>query len=285
MSSAPRVLSILWLGASFIALQSCDGKRVRLGDATAGSGGMAGISSGGAGLVLSGGAGGTAGRGDGGSDRGGGASVAGSGTAGGAVGAAGAPESCERGLVNADEVVWIGDTWITIPGDQYTIVQDHAILTDALEEGEEYVILARGFQTMADIAEQYRTRQAGSTKVKVLVMDGGTFETIQGNASAASVASATDAFEQLLDDVAVDGTVEHVIYFLLPEVPGITGVKELRPGFLDACKASTVPCHFINLEDLWTRDEYSDGIQASALGATVIADAIWQVMGEHCIAQ
>jgi hypothetical protein len=49
-----------------------------------------------------------------------------------------------------------------------------------------------------------------------------------------------------------------------------------------------VPCYFIDLQVLWVgHPEYTapDGIQASDAGARAIADAIWDVMVEHCIAQ
>jgi hypothetical protein len=272
MSLAPRAASIVCLAAAFIALPGCDGKRIRLGDATPGSGGSAGLSSGSAGL--GGGAGASGG-------------IAGSAALGGIGGAAGAGEPCETGLVAAGEVAWIGDTWITIPGTQHTLVRDYARASGAIGPDDDYVILGAGFQSMADIAVQYRTQQAGPTKLKVLVMDGGTWDTIQGNGSQASAESAAATFADFLDEVAGDGTVEHVIYFLMPELESIPGVEALRPLVRDACTGSAVPCYFIDLQPLWTRPGYTDasGIQASATGAAVIADAVWQVMQDNCIAQ
>jgi hypothetical protein len=50
-----------------------------------------------------------------------------------------------------------------------------------------------------------------------------------------------------------------------------------------------VPCHFLDLEPLWTNHpEYTDStnnIQASEAGAIVIADQIWKLMQDNCIAQ
>jgi hypothetical protein len=98
-----------------------------------------------------------------------------------------------------------------------------------------------------------------------------------------------DAFEQFLGEVARDGTVENIIYFLVPELPTIAGVAALRPGLLQACEASLVPCHFLDLQPLWKgHSEYmapENGIQASEAGARVIADSIWAIMKDHCIAQ
>ena len=52
--------------------------------------------------------------------------------------------------------------------------------------------------------------------------------------------------------------------------------------------ASTVPCHFIDLQPLWSgHPEYTDGsgILPTDAGAGVLADAIWSVMQQDCIAQ
>ena len=101
---------------------------------------------------------------------------------------------------------------------------------------------------MAAIANQYAAREAGATKVKVVIMDGGTWDTIQGGA-ANDVATTFTAF---LAKVAADGTVQHIVYFLPPEIPSIPGVAALRPLLMQACAASTVPCHFLDLQTLWS---------------------------------
>ncbi|MBN1605738.1 MAG: hypothetical protein JW940_03855 [Polyangiaceae bacterium] len=152
--------------------------------------------------------------------------------------------------------------------------------------------LAGPYLYMADVAELYDTREAGETQVKVVLMDGGTWDTIRGNGSDASVNGAANAFEQFLSKVASDGTVEHIVYFLVPELPLIPGVAALRPRVRQACEQSVVPCHFLDLQPLWADPdpddaEYTDssGIQASAEGARVIADEIWRIMQTYCIAQ
>jgi hypothetical protein len=50
----------------------------------------------------------------------------------------------------------------------------------------------------------------------------------------------------------------------------------------------TVPCYFIDLQPLWEgHPEYTaaDTINPSAEGAEVIAQSIWNVMQQNCIAQ
>src|SRR6187401_2449417 len=75
-------------------------------------------------------------------------------------------DGCVRGQVNADEVLWIGDSWILFPGSQRTRVTELARRTGALPPAEDYVNGAVAASFMADIENQYATREAGATKVK-----------------------------------------------------------------------------------------------------------------------
>jgi hypothetical protein len=188
-------------------------------------------------------------------------------------------EPCLHGQIN---------TWVTIPGTQHTRVRDLARAAGAIGPTDDYTIAGAPFATMAAIATQYDTQEASRTKVKVLIMDGGTFDTIQSGGSGASAADVATRFQQFLTKVAIDGTVEHIVYYLCPEVPDILGVAALRPLLLQACNDSSVPCHFLDLQRWWAgHPEYTDssGIQASVAGAAVIADQIWQTMQQNCIAQ
>jgi hypothetical protein len=192
--------------------------------------------------------------------------------------------------VAANEVLWIGDSWVLVTGTQHTRVRDLARASNAIGPSDDYVIGAAPAATMAAIANQYSTQEAGPIKVKVVIMDGGTWDTLVGNGSDASVSGAASAFEQFLAQVASDGTVQHVVYFLTPELPGIPGVAALRPLVQQACTESTVRCHFIDLTPIWSgHSDYTvttAGIPVpSEAGSEVIADAIWAVMQQHCIAQ
>jgi hypothetical protein len=238
-----------WLGLTWLALQSCGAERIRLGD----------------GPLVDAGAWQADGEASGGADEGG---------------------DCSPKPVLASEVLWIGDTWILIPGLQHTRVHDLA----RLGPNEDYVIMAAPAVDMAHVAQQYRTRESGPTKVKVVLMDGGTWDTIAAQAKGDPIGPAIDTaisnFQGFLSEVARDGTVEHIVYFLMPELPGIPGVAMMRPRLQQACAGSTVPCHFLDLQPLWLgHPEYSDGIQSSEAGARVIADAIWKIMQNNCIAQ
>jgi hypothetical protein len=244
-----------WLGLTWLALQSCSGKFIRLGDgppveAAAGQG-------------ASGTGAGTGGSGD-----------------------------CSPEPVLAGEVLWMGDTWVLIPGLQHTRVRDLARAAGALGPNEDYVNVGAPSVDMAAVAQQYRTRESGPTKVKVVIMDGGTWDTIaaqtKGDPIAPAIDNAVSNFQRFLAEVANDGTVEHIIYFLVPELPGVPGVAMMRPRLQQVCADSTVPCHFLDLQPLWLgHPEYTspDGFQSSEPGARVIADSIWAIMQDKCVAQ
>src|SRR5688572_6435493 len=104
-------LRLMTLAIALVVSSSCGGERLRLGDGAEPSdpttlGGTSGHSGAGEG---GGGSGGTTEATGGSPDPvGGSAGEAGSSGDGGGA--------CERGRVSAAEVLWIGDTWITIPG-------------------------------------------------------------------------------------------------------------------------------------------------------------------------
>jgi len=198
--------------------------------------------------------------------------------------------ACPHAQVSANEVLFIGDSWVLVTGSQHTRVRDLARDAGAIGPNDDYVIGAAPATTMATIANQYATQEAGATKVKVVIMDGGTWDTLLANGSDASVSAVDATFKQLLAQVAADGTVQHIIYFLTAEMPGIPGVAALRPLLQQDCAASAVPCHFIDTTTVWSgHPEYTmndTGVPVPTdAGSLAIADAIWAVMQQSCIAQ
>jgi hypothetical protein len=201
--------------------------------------------------------------------------------------------ACPTGLVSANEVVWIGDSYVQSPGTQVTTVEGLARATGAIGPNDSYVDLSVPGAVMSAIAGQYSAQEAGPIKIKVLIMDGGGFDLYLGNGSAATVTSVVSAFTQLLANVANDGTVQHVIYFLVPDasVPGVAALRagvDGGPGIQQACAQSTVPCYFLDLQTIWAQHpEYtaSNGVLASDAGGVAIGDAIWSIMQKNCIAQ
>jgi hypothetical protein len=196
--------------------------------------------------------------------------------------------TCAHAQTSAAAVVWLGDSWILVPGNQVTGVLDLARASQAIGRNDAYTNDAAPAATMAAIVSQYTTQQASGTPAQVLIMDGGTWDTLTANGSSASVTSVVNTFGQFLGKVASDGTVQHIIYFLQPDT--VAGVPALRPLLLQACTASAVPCHFLDLQPLWSaHPEYAGSANPvpvpSTAGGAAIANAIWAIMQAHCIAQ
>jgi hypothetical protein len=195
--------------------------------------------------------------------------------------------NCAHAQVPASQVVWIGDSWVTIPGNQVTQVEQSAQAAGAIGPGDTYTVDAQNGKLMTQIAAQYTTQQATGTPAKVLIMDGGTLDTIMSNTST-TVSGVAVAFDQLLTTVAKDGTVTGIVYFLMPDL--IAGVAALRPLLRQECESSAVPCYFLDLQSLWSgHPEYTNTVAGvsfpSEAGAAVIGEAIWSIMQAHCIAQ
>jgi hypothetical protein len=203
----------------------------------------------------------------------------------GAGGEAGA--SCEGGVTSPNEVLWIGDSWLTVPMNQGARERVHDLARGAgvLGADDAYESQVEDGAKMPAVAAQYETQQAtGPADVKVLLMDGGTYETLLGMGSQVSIDGAIADFEDFLAKVASDGTVEHIVYVLMPDL--IPGVMAMRADMMTLCENSPVPCHFINLQDYWGNpNEYTSLALPTASGAIVIGDAIWAAMQQHCIAQ
>jgi hypothetical protein len=198
--------------------------------------------------------------------------------------------SCPHAQVPANEVLWIGDSWVLVPnGEPHTDVRDLARAAGAIGPTDDYTIGAVAATTMTQIAAQYSAQESTGTMPKVLIMDGGTWDTITNGTAAATINGVASAFTQLLSTVANDGTVTAVIYFLVPELSNIPGVSTLHPLLQQACTASTVPCYFIDLQPIWSgHSEYSTTTAPpvpTSAGATAMADAIWAAMQAHCVAQ
>jgi hypothetical protein len=200
-------------------------------------------------------------------------------------------QPCSKGQIKPSEVIWIGDSWILLPpaAPVHTYLRDLARQAESLGSTEDYTVLAAPAKSMSDIANQYRTQEDSPTKVKVVLMDGGTWDTIQQKGSAASVSAAAGSFDLFLSQAASDGTVKSIVYFLPPELASIPGVKDLRPLFQASCAKSSVPCYFLDLKDFADHPDYTDSSSGigvpTALGSQVVAQRMWSIMQTECIAQ
>ncbi len=196
--------------------------------------------------------------------------------------------ACPHAQTSAAAVVWIGDSWVLVPGNQVTGVSDRARATHAIGPNDAYTVDAVAATSLAAIVSQYTSQQATGIPAKVLIMDGGTWDTLTTNGSSASVTTVVNTFRQFLDRVASDGTVQQIIYFLPPELPAIAGVAALRAPLQQACAASAVPCYFLDLQPIWSgHPEYTgaDDLVPSTAGGAALAAAIWALMQANCVAQ
>jgi hypothetical protein len=202
--------------------------------------------------------------------------------------------ACPHAQVPASQVLWIGDSWQLLPSgsEAHTEVRNLARAAGAIGPSDDYTIAAEAAAPMivpttaggpTPIPTQY-AKQEASANVKVLIMDGGTWDTINSDTTT-TVSNVIASFNRLLSSVATGGTVTDVIYFLMPLV--VSGVDELRPGLEGVCTSSAVPCHFIDLESSWsTGDDTGGSVPVpTASGAEVIANQIWAIMQTYCIAQ
>ncbi len=270
-------------GASGGAGTGASGGTLAGASGSSGTAGGAGGSGGGAGAT-----GGKGGNGGGGGNAGamggagsGGAASGGKGGSGGSAGGS----ACSKGQVAPDEVAFIGDSWIELPGSQTRHLYELARAAGVLPQGETYDDRSVSGSPLANIIGQYRDNR----NIKVLIMDGGGIDLFNGGTQA-QVDAVVTRFEDFLDEVATDGNVEHIIYYLYPAIPGVPGKLSqiMKPGMPNACAASTVPCHFVELAPLFAgKPELigGDTIHPSEAGGNVIAEAVWKVMQDNCIAQ
>ena len=199
----------------------------------------------------------------------------------------GAPTACTPAHVNANEVLWIGDSWILVTGDEHTRVRDLARAAGAI--GPERRLRHRRRGRRHHGRDRESVRDAGGGRDQGQGRDHGRRHLGHhptGRCVASDVATPSASSSR---KVASDGTVEHIVYFLPPEIPAIPGVAALRPLLQQACAASTVPCHFLDLQPLWSvHPEYTDanlGFLPTVDGSRAVGDAIWTVMQQNCIAQ
>ena len=54
----------------------------------------------------------------------------------------------------ADEVLWMGDSWINVPGEQVAGVHEFAVASQAIGPNDDYTVTAVGGATMSAIALQ-----------------------------------------------------------------------------------------------------------------------------------
>lgn len=271
-------------GASSTGGVSATGGRVGTGGVT-GTGGLAATG----GIIGTGGAGTGGVNGTGGTPGSGGTGTGGASGTGGSTG-------CAHGQVAANEVLWIGDNWLQMPNGSTavpTVVRDLARGAETIGPTEAYADRSISGQGIASIVFEYTKAPQG---FKVLLMDGGCVDLQHGTqldgGTDIAVETVSGKFQELLVRAAAVGSMQHIVFVLIPEAPGVPGIgpglTALRPLLQQSCATSQVPCHFIDLQPLFAgrmSSLLSDLVNPNADGARVIGQAIWKVMQDNCIAQ
>jgi lysophospholipase L1-like esterase len=205
---------------------------------------------------------------------------------------------CVKGTVKADEVVFIGESFIALSGAIPRFTTELARAAGTIGMGDSYRSYAvSGTQlTTGDIPGQF-TSAVSDGPVKVVLMDGGGNDLLQAGRCQsgfdASCKEIVDVVQQLFGQMQMDG-VKDVVYFFYPDPMGIgANIKDamdiLRPEMKKACdEATDVRCVWVDQRESWDGKyaEYtSDGIHPTDAGAMASAQQIWDAMVANCIAQ
>jgi hypothetical protein len=243
----------------------------------------------------------------------GGTSAAGSSAAGsgGTMGSADrVPSPC---LKKGSQVVFIGDSYINYDVAHTllsTLIEQRAVKDGALMQGDHYRNYAvPGTALAADnilgmIPPQWDMAVADDPDIKFVIMDGGGNDVLIDNMQCLAAGSDKDPGCQmvvantlkvgtaLINKIKAAG-VSDGIYFFYPHVPaGGDDINDYALSMLkDSQAALATPTFHTYVLDLipifdghadWIAD---DGIHANDTGENVIADNIWKIMKDNCVAQ
>jgi lysophospholipase L1-like esterase len=223
------------------------------------------------------------------------------------------PTSGELCHLKAYQVGVLGDSYIDLSGDFTKMVQEHARKAGALGASENYIDLAKSGAAMqkdnllaAAIPTQLPTllstsKRAGPEGVKLVLMTGGGNDVLIDASSCKSISTPNEmckgvvskslaVVKKLFADMAAGG-IKEVVYFWYPDLGPNQGkvINDYSiPLAKENCESDTnVKCHFVDTRDGF-RDHANfvgpDGIHPTAAGSQVIADLVWDVMVDNCLA-
>ncbi len=214
----------------------------------------------------------------------------------------------------------IGDSYIHLSGAFTRNLQEHARKAGALKDGEYYLDHAlsgaslNGFPNIPsqwpDVKRAAELR--GSKGVKLVIGTGGGNDVLVNNRQCLGFKTEADITDQckqvvadavktgieLFDQGAKDG-VEAIIYFFYPHLPEgslfngdhpNTILDYAYPHVKKMCDDQQKPkCFFIDTRPAFegkqaTAITWEDGIHPTAEGSQIIADLVWGVMQDKCIA-
>lgn len=211
------------------------------------------------------------------------------------------PETtCEKGVVRAEEVVFIGESFIAQTGaiPRYTSeLARQAGKIGMTDSYRSYAVNATQLTTgWGAIPEQF-VSAVREGPVKVVLMDGGGNDLLAGgrcqNGFDPSCNEIVTTVDALFAQMKTEGVTD-VVYFFYPDPMGIGArIKDamdiLRPEMKRQCEEETdLRCVWVDQRESWegNYETYTlDGIHPTDAGARASAQQIWEAMVANCIAQ
>ncbi len=207
---------------------------------------------------------------------------------------------CAASGVAPEELLFIGDSFFALTEEIPLFLEDLARSAGVLSTDQHYrdgsSLLGNTLAAAGNgIADQYASA-AAEAAVKVVIMNGGGADTLLDDCdgeltTCPLLTNAAMAAEALLAQMAEDGVTD-VVYAFYPDplrADVLPKIDALRPMVQAVCEASPVPCHWLDLREIFDGhyDEYilEDMLNPTTEGSRATADGIWALMQERCIAQ
>jgi hypothetical protein len=210
------------------------------------------------------------------------------------------PSACPTSELDPNQVLITGDSFFATGHRVTAFIEDLARQGGALGAGERYrdhsSLLGNTLALAGNGIEQQYAAAAEESPVRVVITNGGGADLLLGScqqldAACPLLVDAAAAASALFERLA-EGGVEHVVYAFYPDPVDAELQSEmdvLRPLIESACRASPVPCHWLDLRPIFAGryDTYveADGNNPTASGAQAAAQAIWTTLRQRCIAQ
>jgi hypothetical protein len=216
-------------------------------------------------------------------------------------------------LKKASQVIFIGDSYINYDVAHTllsTLIEQRAVMDGALKSGDHYRNYAVPGTALAApnllgmIPPQWDQAVSEDPDIKFVIMDGGGNDVLIDNMQCLAAGSDKDpGCQQVVADTLRVGSelitkikmhgVSDGIYFFYPHVPaGGNDINDYSLKMLQSQSAAlasdTFHTYVLDLIPIFEgHPDYiaSDDIHANDVGENKIADAIWKIMKDNCIAQ
>lgn len=207
---------------------------------------------------------------------------------------------CTPADIAASEVLLLGDSFFASSHEIGEQLVATARSAGALAEDESYRDASRlPDNALAYMGEGIRDQYEGArdeSPVTVVVMNGGGADALWAECEpeggeCPELVAAADALRGLFVTMADDGVTDVVFVGYPDPIPAAAraAVTFLRPLLKDACDTAPTRCHWLDLLPLFDGhyETYINdgGLDPTLEGATVTAEAIWDLMNQRCIAR